>query len=117
MMRIWIVALAIASAMCAALALGADPAPVAKKAVPETKESKAPADYIEDSVLTVRVKTALLSERSIPAVDISVETNKSEVALSGKVENDQQRRTAWQVASAVQGVSTVTDKLSVRQTR
>jgi hyperosmotically inducible protein len=115
-MRIWIVAFAIASAMCAALAVGADPAPVTKGAA-ETKESKAPADYIEDSVLTVRVKTALLSERSIPAVDISVETNKSEVALSGKVENDQQRRTALQVASAVQGVTTVKDKLSVRQMR
>jgi hyperosmotically inducible protein len=115
-MRIWLIALAAASAVCAALAVAADPVPATHSAgeAKQSKESKAPADYVEDGVITARVKTALLSERSIPAVDISVETNRSEVALSGKVQNDQQRRTAVQIASAVQGVARVKNDLTLR---
>jgi hyperosmotically inducible protein len=75
---------------------------------------KQAADYIEDTVLTARVKSALLADRSIKAVDISVDTNRSEVALSGRVENEEQRRTALQIASSVQGVARVRDQLKVQ---
>lgn len=78
------------------------------------KAPKQAADYVEDTVLTARVKSALLSERSIKAVDISVDTNRSEVALSGRVENEEQRRTALQIASSVQGVARVRDDLKVQ---
>lgn len=78
------------------------------------KPPKQAADYVEDAVLTARVKNALLSERSIKAVDISVDTNRSEVALSGRVENEEQRRTALQIASSVQGVARVRDDLKVQ---
>jgi hyperosmotically inducible protein len=115
-MRTRALALALAGTLGWVTAYAADTAPP-RGGAELPAESKAPSDYIEDSVLTVRVKTALLAERSIPAVDISVETNKSEVQLSGKVENDQQRRTAVQVASAVQGVAGVKDRLAVRSPR
>lgn len=98
-------------------ALAADREPVPKSAPDTAKERKEAADYVEDSVLTARVKTALLSERSINAIDINVDTEKRQVALSGLVENEAQRRTAAQVASSVPGVSGVKDRLSARPPR
>ncbi|MGH8690535.1 MAG: BON domain-containing protein, partial [Burkholderiales bacterium] len=60
------------------------------------------------------VKAALLREQQLKALDVSVETYRGEVLLSGFVKDEAQRKKALQVASAVSGVTGVKDGLAVR---
>jgi hyperosmotically inducible protein len=61
------------------------------------------------------VKTALLADADVKGTDISVETNKGEVMLSGFVGNQAQIDKAVQLASAVEGVKNVNNKMTVKQ--
>jgi hyperosmotically inducible periplasmic protein len=70
---------------------------------------------IDDSVITTKVKTALLSDSEIKGSDISVETKQGEVMLSGFVRDKVQFDKAVKVASAVEGVKKVNNKMSVKQ--
>jgi hyperosmotically inducible protein len=70
--------------------------------------------YIDDSALTAKVKAALLKEPGVKSGDISVETYKGRVLLSGFVDDDKQRRTALGVASKVHGVHEVKDGMVVK---
>ena len=70
---------------------------------------------IDDSVVTARVKSALLSEAAIKSFDIKVETRKGEVQLSGFVDNDTQVNRAMEIAHNVDGVKNVVNKMSIKQ--
>jgi hyperosmotically inducible protein len=69
---------------------------------------------MDDSVLTARVKAALLRERGVKSTDIHVESHEGRVLLSGFVDNDDQKQRALRVASHVEGVKEVRDGLNVR---
>ncbi len=69
---------------------------------------------IEDSVLTAKVKAALLRERGIKSSDVNVESSQGRVLLSGFVDTEDQKRRAVRVASRVDGVKEVRDGLNVR---
>jgi hyperosmotically inducible periplasmic protein len=69
---------------------------------------------IDDTVLTARVKTALLREPGIKSTDVKVETNQGRVLLSGFVDSEEQKRRSVLVASRVEGVKEVRDGLNVR---
>ena len=68
----------------------------------------------DDSMITAKVKAALLKEQQLKSLNVSVETYRGEVLLSGFVQDDAQRKKAVQVASAVSGVTKVKDGLAVR---
>lgn len=70
--------------------------------------------YVEDGVLTAKVKAALLKEPDLKSMDVSVETLKGEVLLSGFVRDESQRAKAVRVANAVNGVASVKDAMVVR---
>ena len=70
--------------------------------------------YVEDSVLTARVKTALLKEPDLKSLDVSVETQDGVVLLSGFVHDSGQRRKALKAAGGVSGVTSVKDAMVVR---
>jgi hyperosmotically inducible protein len=70
--------------------------------------------YIGDSALTAKVKAALLTEPDLKSVDVSVESNQGQVLLSGLVKDETQRKKAYNAASRVEGVKSVTDKMTVR---
>jgi hyperosmotically inducible protein len=70
---------------------------------------------VDDSVITTKVKTALMADSEIKGSDISVETNKGEVMLSGFVGNQAQIDKAIKVASAVDGVRGVENKMTVKR--
>jgi len=70
--------------------------------------------YISDSVLTAKVKAALLKEPELKSLDVSVETLRGDVLLSGFVKDVSQREKAMKVAIAVNGVASVKDALVVR---
>ena len=67
-----------------------------------------------DSAITAKVKAALLREQQLKSLDVSVETYRGEVLLSGFIKDEAQRKKALQVASAVSGVTGVKDGLAVR---
>lgn len=70
--------------------------------------------YVSDSVLTAKVKAALLKEPALKSLDVSVETMRSEVLLSGFVTDLAQKEKAMKVAIGVNGVASVKDALVVR---
>jgi hyperosmotically inducible protein len=70
--------------------------------------------FVGDSVLTTRVKTALLRERGLKSTDVHVESYQGRVLLSGFVDDEEQKKRALKVASLVEGVVEVRDGLSVR---
>jgi osmotically-inducible protein OsmY len=71
-------------------------------------------EVIDDSVITTKVKSSLLTEKGIDSTDISVETNKGRVLLSGFVKSSDQRQRAEQVARRTSGVQSVANRLEVR---
>ncbi|HTP62441.1 MAG TPA: BON domain-containing protein [Burkholderiales bacterium] len=70
--------------------------------------------YVNDSVITAKVKAALLKEPDLKSLDVSVETQRGEVLLSGFVKDEVQKRKAMKVAIAVSGVASVKDAMVVR---
>jgi hyperosmotically inducible protein len=70
--------------------------------------------YVDDSVITARVKTALLKEPELKSLDVSVETQNGVVLLSGFVQDDRQRQKAMKATVAVNGVASVKDAMVVR---
>lgn len=70
---------------------------------------------VDDSVITTRVKAALLADPSIKSLDISVVTRKTEVQLSGFVNNQGQIDRAVEVARGIEGVTSVGNDMSVKK--
>lgn len=70
--------------------------------------------YVDDSVVTAKVKAALLKEPELKSLDVSVETLRGEVLLSGFVKDGVQKEKAAKVALAVPGVASVKDAMVVR---
>ena len=77
-----------------------------------TRESTG--QYVDDSVITTRVKSALLGDAAVKSFEIKVETFKGVVQLSGFVDNSDQRSAAGNDAAAVKGVKDVKNNLLVK---
>ena len=77
-------------------------------------DREAVGNYVEDSVITAKVKAALLKDLKTKAFAVSVETRNGEVLLSGFVDDEGQVKRAAEIASAVQGVVTVKNGLVVK---
>ena len=71
-------------------------------------------EYIDDSVLTAKVKAALIESPDTNAHQINVETNQGVVQLSGFVDNAAAKTAATSVAKSVNGVKDVKNELSVK---
>ncbi len=71
-------------------------------------------NYVDDSVITAKVKAELLKSVGAKSLDVDVETDGGRVLLSGFVDSDVQRHKIVQVASAVSGVVGVKDGLTLR---
>lgn len=69
---------------------------------------------IDDSVITTKVKANLLADSVVKGLDITVETRKGEVQLSGFVDDQTQANRAAELARATDGVRNVDNKMSVR---
>jgi hyperosmotically inducible protein len=69
---------------------------------------------LDDSVITTKVKSALLADNVGKGGDTSVETRKGEVLLSGFVDNQAQADREVQLAKGVEGVNSVQNKLMIK---
>jgi osmotically-inducible protein OsmY len=69
---------------------------------------------VDDSVITGKVKAALVADPTTKAHQISVETFQGVVQLSGFVDTTEARSRATQVAKGVDGVKNVKNDLELR---
>ncbi len=71
--------------------------------------------FMDDSTITAKVKAALVDHDAIKSTDISVKTDNKVVTLSGTVDNQSQSDQATSLAKGVEGVSSVDNKLTIRE--
>ncbi len=64
-------------------------------------------EYIDDSVITSKVKTAIFNEPTLKSAEINVETFKGTVQLSGFVNSQSDINKAVELARNVKGVQSV----------
>jgi len=69
---------------------------------------------LRDSLITARVKAALLAAKGIPSLSIAVETYEGRVQLSGFVSAPELVSRAGRVTAGVSGVRTVHNDIAVR---
>jgi hyperosmotically inducible periplasmic protein len=67
-------------------------------------------DFIDDSVITTKVKSSFVADSTVSALDISVETSQGVVNLTGIVNTEQERQRAIQIAQETNGVKQVNAK-------
>jgi hyperosmotically inducible protein len=104
------------AAMCALAAVMAVSLPLAKPAVAEGA-GETTGEYVDDSMLTTKVKAALLAEKNLKSLDISVESTDGVVTLSGAVVSSAQIKQAVDVAKHVKGVKDVHNSLTLKTDR
>lgn len=71
-------------------------------------------EYVDDSVITTKVKAAILQEPTLKVAEINVETFKGVVQLSGFVQSQADINTAVRVASQVGGVKSVKNDMRLK---
>lgn len=71
-------------------------------------------EYIDDTVITTKVKTAIFAEPDMKSLQINVETFKGVVQLSGFVDSSLSAERAADIARDVNGVVSVKNDLIVR---
>jgi hyperosmotically inducible periplasmic protein len=69
---------------------------------------------IDDSVVTTRVRSALLADPDVKSIDIKVETRKGTVQLSGFVDSQERIDKAIALVLKVEGVKGVENGMSLR---
>lgn len=79
-----------------------------------TRTHEATGQYVDDSVITAKVKAAVLGEPGLKTSEINVETFKGVVQLSGFVSSRDDIKSAVRVASAVDGVKTVKNDMQLK---
>ena len=71
-------------------------------------------EYIDDSVITMKVKAAIVAEPTLKASEINVETFKGQVQLSGFVHDPADVIKASEVARSVDGVKSIVNSLVIK---
>jgi osmotically-inducible protein OsmY len=71
-------------------------------------------EYLDDSVISTKVKTSLLNDPKVKLLHINVETFKGVVQLSGFVNNNEAATRAVDLARRVKGVKQVNNSLIVK---
>ena len=79
-----------------------------------TSKQSSTGEYVDDSVITTKVKSLLAEDDFLKSFQIGVETYKSIVQLSGFVNSRQAVDKAGQIASSVKGVKSVKNDLIVK---
>ena len=69
---------------------------------------------LDDSVVTARVKSALLADPDVKSFDLKVQTRKGEVQLSGFVDNQTRIDRAIVVTRGVAGVKSIENNVSLK---
>jgi osmotically-inducible protein OsmY len=79
-----------------------------------TPKQESTGDYVDDSVITTKVKSLLAEDNFLKSFEIGVETRKGVVQLSGWVGTQEAVNKAGQIARGVAGVHSVKNNLTVK---
>ena len=79
-----------------------------------THKQEGTGEYVDDSVITTKVKAAILNEPTLSAAEINVETFKGVVQLSGFVNSNADINKAVAVARSVGGVKSVKNDMRLK---
>lgn len=79
-----------------------------------TQKHESTGEYFDDSTITAKVKTAIFNEPGLKTLQITVNTQKGVVQLSGFVDSAQNANKAGEVAGNVAGVAEVKNDLQVK---
>jgi osmotically-inducible protein OsmY len=71
-------------------------------------------EYVDDTVITTKVKAAIFNEPSLKSAEVNVETFKGTVQLSGFVNSRADISKAVAVASGVAGVTSVKNDMRLK---
>jgi len=79
-----------------------------------TSRQEGTGEYVDDSVITTKVKAAIFNEPSLKVAEINVETFKGVVQLSGFVSSYAAANKAVELARNVKGVVSVKNDMRVK---
>jgi len=79
-----------------------------------TAERESTGEYVDDTVITTKVKAAIFQEETLKTLQINVETFKSVVQLSGFVGTVENANKAGEIARTINGVTSVKNDLLVK---
>jgi len=79
-----------------------------------TQKQSSTGEYVDDTVITTKVKAAILDEPALKVLQINVKTFKGEVQLSGFVDSQASVSKAGEIARNVNGVKSVKNDLIVK---
>jgi osmotically-inducible protein OsmY len=79
-----------------------------------TRTQAGTGEYLSDSAITAKVKTAILKEPGLKVSGINVETLKGVVQLSGFVSSSEDIGAAMRVAHSVNGVASVKNDMQLK---
>jgi len=76
--------------------------------------SEGTGEYVDDSIITTKVKSAIFGESTLKSTEIKVETFKGVVQLSGFVSSAEAEAKAIELARSVKGVKSVKDDMRLK---
>ncbi len=79
-----------------------------------TSKTEGTGEYVDDSVVTTKVKAALVNDPGVSAAEVNVETFKGVVQLSGFVKSRAEMNRAIEVARGVKGVNSVRNDMRLK---
>jgi osmotically-inducible protein OsmY len=79
-----------------------------------TPSKEGTGEYVDDAVVTTKVKSAIFNEPTLKSAEINVETFKGTVQLSGFVHSQSDINRAAEVARGVKGVTSVKNDMLVK---
>ncbi|MDR7119634.1 BON domain-containing protein [Rheinheimera soli] len=79
-----------------------------------TRTSEGTGEYVDDTVITAKVKAAFLGEKGLKVAEINVETFKGTVQLSGFINSRADADRAITLARNVSGVTSVKDDMRIK---
>ena len=79
-----------------------------------TQKRQSTGEYVDDSVITAKVKTAIFNEPTLKTTQITVTTHNGIVQLSGFVDTPASVTRAGEVAERIEGVMAVKNDLIVK---
>ena len=80
-------------------------------------KQETPGEYVDDTIITTKVKAAVFDEPSLKSAEINVETYKGIVQLTGFVSSRADISTAVEVAIGIKGVKSVKNDMILKGTQ
>jgi len=82
-----------------------------------TPQQEGMGEYVDDAILTTRVKALIFEDSTLKSMEIGVETFKGVVQLSGFVSSQANINRAVEIARGVSGVTSVKNDMQLKKVK